>query len=515
MSAFEGLVYGLSIAIQPEFLLAALIGAVAGTVIGLLPGLGPTAGAAVLLPLTFSMSPTAGLIMIAGIYYGVMYGGSTSAVLLNIPGEAPSVVSAFEGYPMAKQGRAGPALFIITIGSFIAGTFSTVAVTFLTPQLSRVGLLFGPAEFFAITFAGLIVLARIQGGAWAVGLVPMAMGLILGTIGEESMTGRIRFSYGISGLTRGFDLVPIAIGLFGITELIALSKNKTKGAIIPKVRLKSLLPTRDDLRRSIGPWSRGTPLGFFFGLLPGPSATLATFASYRLEKSLTKRPEMFGKGAVEGLAGPESANNAAATSSIIPILALGIPFSATLALMLSALAVHGVTPGPLLIEQRPDIFWGVIGSLYVGNVILVLLNLPLVGVWVSFLRVPIHLLIPIVTVLALAGSYSVRRSYVDLMMILALGLLGYLFRKIGYQLAPLLVGFVLGGLIEQNLRGSLIISRGSISYLFTERVATGVWIVAIITVGLGVVGSAIERRRRVRRNNADLLKQGVENAADE
>lgn len=516
MNSVEGLMYGLSIATQPEFLLAALIGAVAGTIIGLLPGLGPTAGAAVLLPLTFTMSPTAGLIMIAGIYYGVMYGGSTTAVLLNIPGEAPSVVSSFEGYPMAKAGRAGPALFIITMGSFLAGTVSVILVTFMTPVLSRVGLLFGPAEFFAITFAGLIVLARIMGGSWASGLIPMAIGLVLGTIGEESMTGRYRFSYGITELTRGFDLVPIAIGLFGIAELLTLSKNTRTTSMITRMRMRDLWPTRDDIKRSIAPWLRGAPIGFFFGLLPGPSATLATFASYRVEKSFSKRKEMFGKGAVEGLAGPEAANNAAATSSVIPILALGIPFSATLALMLSALVVHGVTPGPLLIDQHPDIFWGVIGSLYVGNVILVVLNVPLIGVWVSFLRTPYHLLIPIVTVLALAGSFSVRRSFVDLVAILGLGALGYLFRKIDYQLAPLLVGFILGPLIENNLRGGLILSRGSVAYMFTEPIAMGIWIAALVTVI--ATGTGIARKRGASRRLAAEYRsdadQGDDHATD-
>ena len=494
MSALEGLSYGLSLAITPELLLAALIGAIAGTIIGLLPGLGPTAGAAVLLPLTFTMSPTAGLIMIAGIYYGVMYGGSTTAVLLNIPGEAPSVVAAFEGYPLSQQGRAGPALFIITAGSFLAGTISVVLVTFLTPALSRVGLLFGPAEFFAITLGGLLVLSRIMGGSWAGGLIPMVVGLVLGTIGEEGVTGRYRFTYGILELTRGFDLVAIAIGLFGITELLVLAKKKGVTSMIERLRVRDLFPTRDDIKRSLGPWLRGGPIGFFFGLLPGPSATLATFASYRVEKSVSKRKHLFGRGAIEGLAGPESANNAAATSSVIPVLALGIPFSATLALMLSALIVHGVTPGPLLIEQHPEIFWGVIGSLYIGNVILVMLNIPLIGVWVSFLRTPYHLLIPIVTVLAFAGSFSARRSFVDLYAILALGALGYLFRKIGYQLAPLLVGFILGPLIERNMREGLILSRGSISYLFTETIAMGIWILAALTLVISAFGVARTRR---------------------
>ncbi|MEX2547591.1 MAG: tripartite tricarboxylate transporter permease [Chloroflexota bacterium] len=498
MSAVEGLTYGLSLAVQPELLLAALIGAIAGTIIGLLPGLGPTAGAAVLLPLTYTMSPTAALVMIAAIYYAVMYGGSTSAVLLNIPGEAPSVVSSFEGYPMAKQGRAGPALFIITAGSFLSGTVAVILVTFLTPMLSRVGLLFGPAEFFAITLGGLLVLSRVMGGSWASGMIPMVLGLVLGTIGEEGVTGRYRFTYGILELTRGLDLVAIAIGLFGITELLVLAKQKNATSMVGKIRVRDLLPTRDDLRRSIGPWLRGSPIGFFFGLLPGPSATLATFASYRVEKAVSKRKHLFGTGVVEGLAGPEAANNSAATSSVIPVLALGIPFSATLALMLSALVVHGVTPGPLLIEQHPEIFWGLIGSLYIGNVILVILNVPLIGVWVSFLRTPYHLLIPIVTVLAFAGSFSARRSYVDLYAILALGALGYLFRKIGYQLAPLLVGFILGPLMERNLREGLILSRGSISYLFTEAIAMWIWVLVLLTLMISGIGVARTRRKKRR-----------------
>jgi putative tricarboxylic transport membrane protein len=501
VNAVEGILFGLEVAVTPENLLAALLGALVGTILGLLPGLGPVAGAAVLLPLTFTMSPTAGLIMLAGIYYGVMYGGSTTSVLLNIPGEAPSVIAAIEGYEFTKQGRPGPALGIIAIASFVGGTGSVVLVTFFTPVLARAGLLFGPAEFFALTLGGLLVLSRVLGGSMAAGFFPMVLGLLLATVGADGLSGRYRFTYGHLELSRGFTIVALAVGLFGVSELIRIFAHKTGFPNVPRLSVRSLLPTKEEFTRSVAPWARGGLLGFAFGLMPGPSGTLATFGSYRLEKAVSKGRKEFGTGAVEGLAGPEAANNAAATSSIVPILALGIPFSATLSLMLAALQVHGITPGPLIVERHPEIFWGVIASMFVGNVMLLFLNIPLIGVWVSFLRIPTHYLFPSVVLIALAGAFAARQSIFDLWAMLLLGLIGYLFLRIRFQLAPVIVGFMLGPLIEKHFREGMVIARGDWTFFITQPLAATIW-------GLVLVGFALGVTRKLMRTGEMLTPTG-------
>lgn len=500
MTPVEGLLYGLSLAITPENLVACVIGVLAGTIVGMLPGLGPSAGAAILLPFTFSLGPTASLIIVAGVYYGVMYGGSTTAILLNIPGEAPSVVSGFDGYPLAKMGRAGPALFIVVFASLIGGTVAVLLTTFATPLVARVGIAFGPAEYFALAFGGLLVLARVTGGSVAAGFIPLGLGLALATVGEDTVSGTVRFAGGSIQLSRGIGIVAVAIGLFGIAEILSLAKKGYLPQKVDRIRVRELVPTRADLRASIGPILRGAPLGFGFGLLPGPSATLATFGSYRLENAIASDKSRFGKGDVRGLAGPEAANNAAATAGIIPVLALGLPFTATLSLMLTALIVQGVQPGPLLIANHPEIFWAVIGSLYVGNVLLVILNIPLIGVWVSFLRTPYHLLIPIISVVAVIGAYAERSAPLDLGAVLALGALGYLFNNIGYANAPFLVGFILGGIIERSFRQALTISQGDLTYLFLRPLAGAIWLCVLL--GLGAVSLNVARSRRRRRSQS-------------
>lgn len=498
MGALEGIMFGLGVALTPENLLAALAGAIAGTLVGLLPGMGPIAGASILLPLTFTMSPTAGVIMLAGIYYGVMYGGSTTAVLLNIPGEAPSVIAAFDGYEMTKQGRAGPALGIIAFGSFIAGTIAVVGVTLFAPALSRVALQFGPAEYFALTAGGLLLLSRLLGGSMASGLIPMIIGVAVATVGEEAVTGTYRFTFGILDLARGINIVPVAIGLFGITELIIMSEEVGRRPTVKSLRFRELLPSKDDWKRSAAPYARGGLLGFGMGLLPGPSTTMATFLSYRLEKAVSKNRHEIGKGAVEGIAGPEAANNAAATSSMVPVLALGIPFSATLALILAALIAQGITPGPLIMTQHPEIFWGVIASMYIGNIILLFLNVPAIRLWVAMLKVPTHVLIPIVLFIAIFGAYSARGNLLDIYVALGFGALGYTFRKLDFQLAPLLVGLILGPLMEKHVREGLFLSNGEPAFFLNSGLAQSIWAIALFGIMAPFMARLFGRHRRRR-----------------
>jgi putative tricarboxylic transport membrane protein len=493
---FSGLAYGLSVAFTPENLLIAFLGVLIGTLIGVIPGLGPVAGAALVLPLAFTLDPVASIIMIAGIYYGAQYGGSTTAVLLNVPGETSSVITAIDGHQLARQGRAGATLSIMAIGSFVAGTISVVLVMFFTPVLSDVGLAFGPAEFFALTLGGLLAFSRISGGGLTSNLLPLFLGLALGTVGLEGVTSHFRFTFGEIDLAQGIALVPVAVGIYGISEMLMLASGLRTGTP-PKVRLRELLPSREDLRRATPSWGRGTLLGFLFGLLPGPSASLSSFASYRVEKAFSRHRDQIGKGAIEGVAGPEAANNAAATSSMIPVLGLGIPFSATLALALSALIVQGIEPGPLLIESHPEIFWGVIASMYIGNVMLVALNLPLVGIWVRLLRCPPAFLVPSVILIALVGAFSVSGSYLDVLILLTMGAVGYAFRVAGFQLTPVILGVVLGPLVEKHLREGLFLSGGDVTYFLSTPIAIGIWsLVALLLLGPVVKGRLRSRADR-------------------
>lgn len=495
MTVFEGLMYGLGVALTPENLLAALLGVLAGTIIGIVPGLGPIAGAAILLPLTFHMSPVAGVIMIAGIYYGVMYGGSTTAVLLNIPGEAPSVVAAFDGYEMTKQGRAGPALGIIAIGSFVSGTIAVILVSIFLPRLSRTALMFGSGEFFALTAGGLLILSRIMGGRLSSGLLPMMLGVLLGTVGEEAVTGSHRFTFGILEISAGIGLVPVAIGMFGLAELMVMSEKISKQPTVQSLRFKDLLPGKSDLKRALPSWGRGGLLGFTMGLLPGPSATMSTFMAWRVEKAVSKNRHEVGKGAIEGVAGPEAANNAAATASMIPVLALGIPFSGTLALMLAALISQGITPGPLLVVQHPDVFWGVIASMYIGNLMLLVINLPLIRIFVAMLRVPAHILVPVIAVIAVMGAFAANGRMFDLYVALGLGLIGYAYKKLDFQLAPLLVGVILGPLMEKYLREGLRVSGGDVGYFLQGAINKTIW-AAVAVAFLWPIARLVVMHRR-------------------
>ncbi len=482
MDPISGLLHGLGVVFTFQNLLAALFGALAGTALGVLPGLGPVAGVAILLPITFTFPPTAGLIMMAGIYYGAQYGGSTTAILVNMPGESSSVVTCIDGYKLTQRGRAGGVLSIVAIGSFIGGTVSVIGVMLFSPALAQLGIMFGPAEFFALTAGGLLLLSRISGGSFAAGILPMGLGMVLSTIGEEAVTAMNRFTFGFNDLSQGVDLVPLVVGLYGITEIMFLVERIKSQPLPVAVRLRDMLPTREELRRSWAPFGRGTIVGFIFGLLPGPSATLSSFASYRLEKGVSKYRNEIGEGAIEGVAGPETANNAAATSSMVPLLSLGMPFGAITALMMAAMMVYGVQPGPLLMTDHPEIFWGVIASMLIGNVMLLALNIPMISVWVSLLRIPSHILLTMILLVAVIGSYSVRNSMLDVYVLLFIGLIGYVFRKLDFQLAPLVVGLVLGPLIEKHMREALFMSRGDLLVYISSPIAAVIWILVILVM---------------------------------
>jgi putative tricarboxylic transport membrane protein len=482
MDPISGLLHGLGVVFTLQNLLAAFFGALAGTALGVLPGLGPVAGVAILLPITFTFPPTAGLIMMAGIYYGAQYGGSTTAILVNMPGESSSVVTCIDGYKLTKRGRAGGVLSIVAIGSFIGGTVSVIGVMLFSPALAQLGILFGPAEFFALTAGGLLLLSRISGGSFAAGILPTALGMVLSTIGEEAVTAMNRFTFGFNDLSQGIDLVPLVVGLYGVTEIMFLVERIKSQPLPVPVRLRDMLPTREELRRSWAPFGRGTIVGFIFGLLPGPSATLSSFASYRLEKGVSKYRDEIGEGAIEGVAGPETANNAAATSSMVPLLSLGMPFGAITALMMAAMMVYGVQPGPLLMTDHPGIFWGVIASMLVGNVMLLALNIPMISVWVSLLRIPSHILLTMILLVAVIGAYSVRNSMLDVYVLLFIGVIGYVFRKLDFQLAPLVVGVVLGPLIEKHMREALFMSRGDLLVYISSPIAAVIWILVILVM---------------------------------
>ena len=497
MGSFEGLLYGLEMAISPELLLAAFVGALAGTLIGILPGLGPVAGAALLLPLTFAYDPVIGMIMIAGIYIGSQFAGSMTSVLLNMPGDAQSIVATFDGYKMNENGRGGAALTIMTLGSFVAGLIGLLVMLLIIPLVTDVAIRFGPAEFFAITAGGLLVLSRITGGSLGSGLLPMMIGVALATVGLDVSSGSNRFTFGVSDLTLGIALASVAVGLYGISELMFMLSKPPKVDKPQKVRVKELIPTREEFRRSIFPWGRGSILGFGFGLLPGPSAALSTFTSYKLEQSVTKHRKELGKGAVEGLAGPEAANSSATIGSIIPVLVLGIPFSATLALMISAMTVQGVQPGPLLATQRPDLFWSVIASVLVANVMLLVLNLPLIRVWMKLVMTPVKFMAPFIIIIAAIGAYSINSNFLDLRIVLVAGIVGYFLRLLDFSPASLLVGLVLGPMIERYFVQAMRTYGGDLGTVITASgISITIWVIVIVALLAGIAKPLITRFRK-------------------
>ncbi|MCX8022011.1 MAG: tripartite tricarboxylate transporter permease, partial [Syntrophorhabdaceae bacterium] len=462
LESLSHLISGFGIATTIQNLLYCLVGAIVGTLIGVLPGLGPIAGIALLIPATLSLNPTSAIIMLAGIYYGAMYGGSTTSILLNVPGETASVITCIDGYQMAQKGRAGPALAICAIGSFIAGTIGIFGLVFLAPPLASAALAFGPPEYFSLMVFGFIVLSNVTGKSLIKSLIMAVVGLIIGTIGLDPVTGDARFTFGSAYLLGGIEFVAVAIGLFGIGEVLS-SIEQPKEMLEQKVivpRFRDLYPSLQDLKQSIGAILRGSGLGFGIGLIPGPAPVIATYASYMVERKISKHPEQFGKGAIEGVAGPESANNSACQAAFIPLFVLGIPFAPPTAILLGALLIHGINPGPTMISEHPTLFWGVIASMYIGNFILLLLNLPFVPFFANILRIPKKILLPLIMLFCITGMFSVNNSIYDIWLMLIFGVLGYLMRKLAYEGAPLLLALVLGPKLEVAFRQSLMISHG-------------------------------------------------------
>lgn len=476
---------GFATALSPDVLVYAFVGCLVGTLVGVLPGVGPLAGISLLLPVTFGLNATSAIVLLAGIYYGAMYGGSTTSILMRIPGEAASVMTCIDGYAMTQKGRGGAALAIAAVGSFVAGTLSIVALMLLAPPLAEFALRFGPPEHFALLVLGLLVLAYMTSGPITRSLTMAALGLLLGMVGMDTMTGLFRFEYGLAELGDGIGIVPVAVGLFGVSEIL-LSAGRATKVEIRAPRLRELLPNREEWRASAAPMCRGTVLGFLIGILPGPGHIISSFVSYSIERRLSKTPERFGQGAVEGVAGPESANNSATSGALVPMLALGLPSGAVPAIMLAAMMIHGIAPGPLLIQEQPEMFWGVIASMYVGNAVLLILNLPMVGVFVNVLRVPYPYLYPSLLAFATLGVYAVNNSVVDVWIMAGAGVVGYVLRKLDFEIAPIILGLVLAPMLELNFRQSLAMSAGSYSIFFTRPIATGMLLVALVLLLLGM-----------------------------
>jgi putative tricarboxylic transport membrane protein len=495
MGPVEGLLYGFSVALTPANIVACFAGVLIGTIVGILPGIGPVGAMALLLPSTFALQPATAVIMLAGIYYGSMYGGSTTSILVNVPGEAASVVTALEGYQMTKKGRAGAALAVAAVGSFVAGSLGVVGVVLASSWLADQALRFGPPEYFAMALAGLLLLSRLSGGSVMHAFVLVAIGLALGTVGMEPISAIRRFTFGSVQLSQGIELVPVIMGLYGVAEVLVIAESGIRRANIISVKLRELLPTGLEWRQSAAPIARGSVVGFFTGLVPGPASVLATFISYTLERKVSKTPERFGTGAIEGVAGPEAANNGATAGAMVPLLSLGIPFSPATAILLGALVITGIQPGPLLISQRPEVFWGVVASMYVGNLILLILNLPLVGVFVSVLRLPQHVLATLVLLLCLVGAYSLNNSQLDLWVLVAFGIFGYGLRKLAIDPSPLVVALVLGPLMEKTLRQTLFMERGDLLAVLGRPLTLTLLLIGVVALAAPAVAHLLRRQR--------------------
>ena len=471
MEVINLLLHGLYISLLPSNLLSCVIGVLIGTLVGVLPGIDTISTIALLLPFSYGLGTTPALIMFAGIYYGSKYGGSTTAILMNVPGEASSMVTCLDGYPMAQKGRAGAALTVSAIGSFVAGTIGVIGLTFLAPPLAQAALAFGPPEYFSLAVVGLIVLAKLTGTSSLKSALMASIGVMLGTIGMDSLSGVSRFTFSFGELDRGLDLSIIAMGLFGIGEILTTITQANIRPNMPTVRLRDLYPTKEELHRSMAPILRGGLVGFLIGLLPGPTGTISSFTSYALEKRCSKNSAEFGHGAIEGVAGPEAANNAVTSGAMVPLLSLGLPFCASTAILLSGFMIHGIIPGPALITEQPDLFWGLIASMYIGNALLLLINLPLIGIFVQLLKTPLNILMPLVGAVTLTGAYVVNNSVFDVMWVIAFGVLGFLLRRNGFEPGPLIIGLVLGPELERGLIQSLIILDGNIWSLFTRPIS--------------------------------------------
>lgn len=481
---FHNLLLGFSVSLEPMNLFYCFVGILLGQVVGVLPGLGSAATIALLLPITYYIPPTSAIIMLAGIWYGSMYGGSITSILLRVPGEGTSVMTCLDGYEMARQGRAGPALGIAAFGSFIAGTVGVLGLMFLAPPLAEFALAFGPAEYFALMVLGLTLVSYLASKSVPKALCMAVVGLLLGTVGIDPVRSTERFSFGSLTLQGGIELIPMVIGLFGMAEVFLMLERRMRleDVVQAPSGLMNLLPTRQDWRKSAGAISRGTFVGFLVGTLPGAGATIASFIAYSVEKRRSRQPERFGAGAIEGVAAPEAANNSATAAGFIPLLTLGIPGNVVTALMLGAFLLHGITPGPTLLAQKPEMFWGVVTSMYVGNLMLLVLNIPLIGLFTRVTRIPPSILASLIILFCLAGAYSVNNNPIDILVMVASGVVGYLMTKFGYDAAPLVLGFVLGPMLEIALRQSLILSDGSFAIFFSRPIAGLLLGLALFTV---------------------------------
>ncbi|MBY6263102.1 tripartite tricarboxylate transporter permease [Azospirillum sp. 412522] len=492
---FANLWLGLGVSVEPMNLVYCFLGALIGTLIGVLPGLGPTATVALLLPITFYLPPVGALIMLAGIFYGAQYGGSTTAILVKLPGESSSVMTCLDGNAMARQGRGGVALATAALSSLFAGVVTTLVIAVAGPPLAGVALAFGPSEYVALMLVGLIGAVILAHGSVVKAVAMILIGLLLSMVGTDVNSGQMRFTFDIPQLYDGLDFVPLAMGLFGLADII-INLEETEGRGIEPSPIHRLWPTWADFKEAWPAAVRGTALGAFLGILPGGGATLSAFSSYALEKKVARDPAAFGKGAIQGVAGPEAANNAGAQASFIPMLSLGIPSNAVMALMIGAMMIHGITPGPQIMTKQPDLFWGMIASMLVGNVMLVVLNLPLIGIWVRLLRVPYGYLFPAILVFCCIGTYSLRNDVFDVVMMAGFGIFGYVLKKLDCEPAPLLLGFVLGPLLEENLSRSMLLSHGDLTVFVTRPISAGLMAVAAGLLAL-ILLPAFRRQREV------------------
>src|SRR5262245_37873253 len=491
-ATLDSLALGFSVAFRPDVLLYAFLGCIVGTLVGMLPGIGPLAGVSILLPVTFGLDATKAIVMLAGIYYGSQYGGSTTSILMRIPGEAASVMTCIDGYAMAPKGRAGAALAIAAVGSFVAGTFGVLALTLVAPPLASFALRFGPPEYTALLVLGLVFLAYMSTTSLVRTLLMASVGLLLGCIGIDVMTGHFRYSFDIKELGDGLGIVPVAVGLFGLGEILS-TPSKTIAEKVAPPRFKELMPNRDEWRGSAMPIARGSVLGFLVGMVPGSAHIIASFLSYAVEKRVSRTPEAFGKGAVAGVAGPESANNAASTGAFVPMLALGLPTGPVTAVLMAALLIHGVPPGPQLVNEHPQVFWGFVASMYVGNLMLLALNLPLVGLFVSVLRIPYAYLYPLIIMFCIIGVYEVNHSVVDVWIMLIMGVVGYTLRKFDFDPAPLVLGLVIAPILEQSLRQSLIMSNGNYLIFFSRPISLSLMIFSVGLLALAANAFVLKR----------------------
>jgi putative tricarboxylic transport membrane protein len=506
-ATIASLLHGFAVALQPDNLWYAFLGCLVGTLVGVLPGIGPLSGISILLPVTFGLNATQAVIMLAGIYYGSQYGGSTTSILMRIPGEASSVMTCIDGHAMAMKGRAGAALCIAAVGSWIAGTFGIVVLTVVAPPLANIALRFGPPEYTALLILGLIFLAYMSSTSLIRTLTMACTGLMLGMIGIDNMTGHFRYSFDLAELGDGIGIVPVAVGLFGLGEILATPSAKIVGEVISP-RLRELLPNREEWRQSVLPIARGSVLGFIIGIIPGSAHIISSFLSYALEKRVAKHPEEFGKGAVAGVAGPESANNAASTGAFVPMLALGLPTGPITAVLIGALMIHGVAAGPQLVNEHPDVFWGFVASMYVGNLMLLALNLPLVGLFVSVLRIPYAYLYPLIIMFCIIGVYEVSHSIVDVWIMLIMGVVGYGLRKFGFDPAPLVLGLVIAPMFEQSLRQSLIMSNGNYLIFFQRPISLALLAVSIVLLILSAVSFVLRKDWRAKLAEAEGHEAG-------